>query len=84
MESLMHTDEEEMSPATTSGQALSFFMHTALALGSWLALMFLGYALNPQGVPQVVILILSIFVPLIVGHIVMRLRRTKWRRWFGW
>jgi hypothetical protein len=77
MESLMHTDEEEMSPATTSGQASSFFMHTALALGSWLALMFLGYALNPQGVPQVVILILSIFVPLIVGHIVMRLRQDE-------
>ena len=75
MESLMQTDEEERSPATLPGQALVFFMHIALALGSWLALMMLGYALNPRGIPQIMILLLSIFVPLVVGHVVTRLRQ---------
>ncbi len=77
MESLMQTDEEERSPATLPGQALVFFMHIALALGSWLALMMVGYALNPRGIPQIMILLLSIFVPLVVGHVVTRLRQDE-------
>jgi hypothetical protein len=76
MESLMHTDEEE-SPATLTGQALVFFMHVALALGSWLALMMIGYVLNPRGIPQLLILLLSIFVPLVVGNVVTRLRQDE-------
>jgi hypothetical protein len=39
--------------------------------------MLLGYALNPRGVPQIMILLLSIFVPLVVGHIVTRLRQDE-------
>ena len=77
MESLMHTDEEERSPATLPGQAMVFFMHVVLALGSWLALMMIGYALNPQGVPQIMILLLSILVPLVVGFLVTRLRQDE-------
>ncbi|MGD0521374.1 MAG: hypothetical protein ABSA48_08980 [Terracidiphilus sp.] len=77
MESVVHIDEEEKSPVTLPGQAMVFFMHVALALGSWLALMLLGYALNPRGVPQIMILLLSIFVPLVVGHIVTRLRQDE-------
>jgi hypothetical protein len=77
MESLMRTDEDGRSPATLPGQALVFFMHIALALGSWLALMMIGYALNPQGIPQSMILLLSIFVPLVVGHVVTRLRQDE-------
>jgi energy-coupling factor transporter transmembrane protein EcfT len=77
MESLMHTDEEERSPATLPGQAMVFFMHVVLALGSWLALMMIGYALNPPGVPQIMILLLSILVPLVVGFLVTRLRQDE-------
>jgi hypothetical protein len=50
-------------------------MHIALALGSWLVLMMIGYALNPRGIPQIMILLLSILVPLVVGHVVMRMRQ---------
>ena len=41
-------------------QALSFFVHTALALGSWLAFMLVGYLLNPPAIPQSLILLLSL------------------------
>jgi hypothetical protein len=37
--------------------------------------MLIGYAVNPQGVPQLVILLLSLAVPLIVGFIVTRIRQ---------
>jgi hypothetical protein len=78
MESVVHRNEaDEKSPATLSKQAMVFFMHVALALGSWLALMLLGYALNPRAVPQSAILLLSIFVPLVAGHIVTRLRQDE-------
>ncbi len=72
MESLLHSEEEEKSPATLSGQAMRFFMHTLLALGTWLALMLAGYALNPRAVSQTFILIVSMFVPLVVGFIITR------------
>jgi hypothetical protein len=66
MDSLLQTDEDEdRSASRLMRQALSFLMHTILALGAWLALMLLGYALNPQDVSQLVILLLSLAVPLI-------------------
>ena len=37
--------------------------------------MFMGYALNPAGVPQIIILVLSLGVPLGVGFFVTRLRQ---------
>ena len=76
MDSLLLTDEDENSGTSKIiRQALSFLAHTALALGSWLAFMLIGYAVNPQGVPQLVILLLSLAVPLIVGFIVTRIRQ---------
>lgn len=80
MESLLHRDdeeEEESSESKLSGQALSFFLNTLLALASWLALMMVGYAVNPHGVPQTAILAVSIFVPLVVGFIVTRIRQDE-------
>jgi len=71
------TMEAEDNSARLSGQALSFSMHTLLALGTWVALMLLGYVLNPAAVPQLVILLLSILVPMIVGNIVTRLRQDE-------
>ena len=73
MEPLIHQTEED-SPRRLSRQALWFFMHTALAIGTWFALMLIGYALNPpwfaEGViPQSAILAVSLCVPLLVGLI---------------
>ena len=44
MDSSVQTELEEQSTSKLSGQALSFFLHSLLALGSWMALMLLGYA----------------------------------------
>jgi len=72
--SQLHT-EEEGSDARLSRQAVSFFVHTLLALGSWLALMLLGYAMSPPEVSQWVVLFMSILVPMIAGHIITRFRQ---------
>jgi hypothetical protein len=78
MDSLLHSDEiEEESATKLSMQAVWFFVHTVLALGAWVALMFAGYALNPTGVPQIAILALSIAVPLVVGLIVTHIRQDE-------
>jgi hypothetical protein len=76
MESLLHTGPEKGSSKLTH-QAVTFFMHTVLALGSWLGLMMLGYLVNPSGIPQVVILALSLGVPLGVGYLVTRYRQDE-------
>jgi hypothetical protein len=76
MESLMQRDDENNS-SKFSQQALSFIVHIALALGSWLALMFVGYILNPPAVPQFAILALSFLVPFGVGNIVTRYRQDE-------
>ena len=76
MDSLLQTDEDEnRSASRLIRQALSFLLHSALALGSWLVMMLVGYALNPQNVPQSLILLLSLVVPLIVGFIITRIRQ---------
>lgn len=80
MESLLTGAEEEKHPSKLSNQAIWFFAHTALAIGSWLALMLLGYVFNPPGVSQLVILILSLCVPLLVGFAVTRLRQDDMAR----
>lgn len=74
MESLIHEDEQQKKPSRLSSQAVRFFLHTALAVGSWLVLMLLGYALNPRGVSQIAILLLSLCVPLLVGFAVASFR----------
>lgn len=68
---------ERRNGSRLSGQAVSFFLHTILALGSWLGLMLLGYFLNPPGISQPVILALSMLVPLAVVYIVTRFRQDE-------
>jgi len=77
MESLLHTDEDDGSSSKLSRQAFSFFIHTGLALGAWLLLMFLGYVLNPPSVSQTIVLVLSLMVPAIVGNVVTRVRQDE-------
>lgn len=48
-------------------QIASFVLHTLMALLAWAALMAAGYLLNVPQVPQMLILLLSLLVPLLVG-----------------
>jgi hypothetical protein len=73
---MLHADEEK-NESKLSRQAVSFFMHTILALGTWLALMLIGYALNPPAVPQPAILLLSALTPLLVGFAVNRFKQDE-------
>jgi hypothetical protein len=77
MESLVSREGEEPSPAKLSNQAVWFFAHTAMAVGSWLALMMLGYAFNPPGVSQSIILLISMAVPMLVGFAFTRIRHDE-------
>jgi hypothetical protein len=77
MDSLLHEGKKIRKTPTLARQALSFFLHTLLALAFWIALMLVGYAVNPAGISQGVILVLSIAVPLVVGLIVARVHPSK-------
>jgi len=76
MPSMLYT-EEDRDESRLSRQAFSFFVHTVLALGSWLGLMFLGYAMNPPGVSQWMVLGMSMFLPLVVGHVIARFKQDE-------
>ncbi|MGA3100481.1 MAG: hypothetical protein ABSD61_01335 [Terracidiphilus sp.] len=90
MDTLMHTEEiKRRNAPTLASQAASFFLHSLLALASWAALMLAGYAVNPVGIPQWVILLSSFAVPLAVGLFVAQIRpsemaTTVWLVGFIW
>jgi hypothetical protein len=73
---ILITDEDDGTDKL-SQQAVSFALHTIVAVGAWLLLMLGGYALNPVSVNQSIVLLLSILVPLIAGNLVTRLRRDE-------
>jgi hypothetical protein len=73
---ILVTDEDDGTDKL-SQQALSFALHTILAVGSWLLLMLAGYALNPASVSQMIVLLLSILVPMLAGNLVARFRRDE-------
>jgi hypothetical protein len=77
METLLSEHEEERHPSRLSHQATWFFIHSALALCSWIVLMLLGYAFNPQGVSQFLILLISLLVPAVVGYAATRVRQDE-------
>jgi hypothetical protein len=52
-------------------QVSGFFTHSFLALAVWVAMMLLGYAINPAYIPQLVIFILSFLVPLVAGALIV-------------
>jgi hypothetical protein len=76
MQTMLHTGDEQ-GGSRLVGQAGSFFLHTLLALGTWLALMLAGYTLNPPAVPQFAILFLSMLAPFFVGLLVNRFRQDE-------
>ena len=75
MDSLLHSDESTSSQFTQ--QVISFSLHIVLALGTWFALMLVGYALNPPEVSQFLILLLSFLVPLGVGNLIIRFKQDE-------
>ncbi len=77
MDSYLHDGQITRKTPTLARQAFSFFLHTLLALAAWIALMLVGYAVNPSGISQSVILVLSTAVPLIVGLIVARIHPSE-------
>ncbi len=74
--SILLTDEDD-GTERLSQQAISFSLHTILAIGAWILLMLAGYALNPVSVSQAIVLVLSVGVPMIVGNLVGRFRRDE-------
>jgi hypothetical protein len=58
-------------------QAVSFFLHSLIAVAAWLGMMLVGYLINPASVPQIAVLALSVIVPLIAGYIVARIRPSE-------
>jgi len=77
LNSSAHIDLEEQAARKLTTQALSFSLHSLIALASWIALMLLGYAINPVGVPQLIILLMSAAVPLVVGFLVARIHSSE-------
>jgi hypothetical protein len=77
METFVQADQEEPVRASLSHQAAWFFVHTLLGLAAWGLLMLMGYILQPTGVPQTIILLLSILAPLCVGFLVNRSRQDE-------
>ena len=76
MQSSLYSEEERMD-SKLSRQAISFLLHTLLALGVWLALMAVGYALNPPGVSQFFVLFMSMLVPFAAGNVINRFRQDE-------
>lgn len=77
MQPFARGDERDTSSVTLPRQAASFFGHAALALGSWFALMLIGYAINPAGISQSIVLACSVLLPLLVGFFVTRFRQDE-------
>jgi hypothetical protein len=77
MEHFVQADHDEPVQASLPQQAFWFFVHTLLGLAAWGLLMFLGYIIQPKGVPQILILVLSVFIPLGVGFLVNQFRQDE-------
>ena len=73
---ILITDEDDGTDKL-SQQAVSFALHTILAIAAWILLMLAGYAINPVSVSQVIVLGLSIAVPMLTGNLVARFRHDE-------
>ena len=78
MPSLLLEDEDEQRHEATLGtQAASIFGHGVLALCTWIALMLVGYVVNPENLPQWITLTGSFLAPLLMGLVVNRVRQSE-------
>jgi len=78
MEPLIQRDGEvdRVSP-NLMRQAGVVLLHTVLALLAWTALMAGGYALNRPQIAQGLILVFSLFLPLVVGFLLNHFRQDQ-------
>jgi hypothetical protein len=58
-------------------QVYAFFAHSFLALVAWGAMMLLGYVINPEYIPQIVIFALSFLIPLVAGALIVGARPSQ-------
>ena len=70
-------DDDDDGSERLSQQAISFFLHILFALGSWLGMMILGYAIDPRSANQTIILLLSVLVPMTFGNLVTRFKADE-------
>jgi len=77
MDSLVQADQEEPVQASLPHQAFWFFIHSFLGIAAWALLMLLGYIIQPAGVPQTLILLFSILIPLGAGFLVNTFRQDE-------
>jgi hypothetical protein len=64
--------EEDDGSEKLTRQVSGFFAHCFLAVVVWVAMMLVGYAINPAYVPQPIVLALSLLVPLVAGALIAR------------
>jgi hypothetical protein len=74
---LLEEDEEQRKSNTLGRQAASFFAHAGMALLVWIALMLVGYAVNPPAISQSIILLLSFGVPLCAGLLINHFSQSE-------
>jgi hypothetical protein len=67
-------DDDDDGSERLSQQAISFFLHILFALGAWMGMMILGYAIDPHSVNQTIVLLLSILVPMTFGNLITRFK----------
>src|SRR5579863_10011234 len=77
MEHFVQVDQEQPVQASLPRQAFWLFLHTLFGLAAWGVLMLLGYIVQPKDVPQALILLFSIIVPLGAGFLVNRFRQDE-------
>ena len=58
-------------------QVFAFFAHSILALVAWVAMMLVGYAINPAYIPQIAVFVLSFLVPLVAGALIVSSRPSE-------
>jgi len=77
MESFLQSSEEDHESSHFTMQAVSFGIHTLIALAIWGGLMAVGYNLQPPAVSQGTILLASMLVAMLAGHIVCRIKPSE-------
>lgn len=69
--------EENEGSENLTRQVSGFFAHCFLAVLAWIAMMLIGYVINPANVPQPVVLALSLVVPLVAGALITCARPSE-------
>ncbi len=69
--------EEEQQGADLAEQAIWVFLHTLMAIGSWVIMMGIITVLKPDNIPVIITLALSFTVPFLVGNIFTRVKQNE-------